>query len=408
MDLSAFRSLCTPSGQDALHVAEALSPREEDFLAHLQILERTFPREIARPALETAILRRKAERKFPQRAHSLYFTREALEQASSALISRYRARRFGGYEFLVDVGCSVGGDTLHLAEAAPTLGIDRDPLRLAMGRANLKALGLWGRVHLLNADATAPLPVGGLPPLTGVFFDPARRAAHRRFHSVRDYSPPLSTLFSWLPRVAGAGVKISPGVSLEELTPYDCEVEFISLKGELKEAALWFGACRTADRRATLLPGGDTLTADPSAEAAPPRLGEPGAFLCEPDPAVLRAGLVRTLARRLDAWQIDPTIAYLSSERPLSSPFLRCWPVEAWMPFQMKRLRAYLRERHVGRVTVKKRGSPLTPAEVQRALKCKGDRQRVLFFTRLNGRPIVVVTLPRITPRERAADAPGQ
>ncbi len=408
MDLTAFRSLCAPLGQDALRAAEALAPREKDFLAHLQVLERIFPREVARPALETAILRCKAERKFPQRAHSLYFTREALEQASSAVISRYRARRFAGYAFLVDAGCSVGGDTLHLAEAAPTLGIDRDPLRLAMGQANLKALNLWGRARLLHADISLPLPLGSFPPLTGIFFDPARRASRRRLHSVRAYAPPLSTLLSWLPRVAGAGAKISPGVSLDELAPYDCEVEFISLKGELKEAALWFGACRTADRRATLLPGGATLTADPAAEAAPPRLGEPGAFLCEPDPAVLRAGLVRTLARRVDARQIDPAIAYLSCEHPVSSPFLRCWLVEAWMPFQMKRLRAYLRARRVGRVTVKKRGSPLTPEAVQRALKCKGDRRRVLFFTRMNGRPIVIVALPQTTSCERAADAPGQ
>ncbi len=395
-------------GQAALRAAEALSPREADFLACFQTLERTFPREMARAALETAILRRKAERKFPRRAHSLYFTREALEQASSAAVSRHRARRFAGYDLLVDVGCSAGGDTLHLAEIAPTLGVDRDPLRLAMGRANLKALGLWGRARLLNADASLPLPLGGLPQKTGVFFDPARRSAHRRLHSVRAYHPPLATVTSWLSLAAGAGVKISPGVALEELSAYDCEVEFISLKGELKEAALWFGECRSADRRATLLPGGDTLTADPAAEAAPPRLGQPDAFLCEPDPAVLRAGLVRTLAARVDARQLDPRIAYLACGHPVVSPFLRCWRVEAWMPFQMKRLRAYLRERGVGKVTVKKRGSPLTPEEVQRALKLKGDRRRVLFLTQLAGRPIVVVALPGITPRGTAAGAPGQ
>ncbi len=394
MDLRAFHALCTPLGQKALHAAEALSPREEDFLRHLQALERVFPRRVARPALETAILRRKAQRKFPRRADKLYFTREALEQASSAEVSRYRARRFAEYDFLVDVGCSVGGDTLHLAEIAPTLGIDRHPLRLEMGRANLKALRLGERAHLLRADAAAPLPLGNLPPRTGIFFDPARRSGQRRLHSVRAYQPPLSVVQNWLAQAAGAGVKVSPGVSLEELAPYDCEVEFISLRGALKEAVLWFGTCRSASRRATLLPAGATLTADPAAENAPPRLGEPEAFLCEPDPSILRAGLVRTLARSVDAWQLDPRIAYLSCERPAVSPFLRCWQVEAWMPFQMKRLRAYLRQRRVGKITVKKRGSPLTPHEVQRALKLKGERQRVLFFTQLRSRPIVIVALP--------------
>ncbi len=392
-----FRALLSPQGQAALQEALRLQPREADFLPHLQRLQRRWPAALARAALETAILRVAAQRKFPAEAAAMYFTREALEQASPAAVARHRAARMEGSRFLLDLGCSVGGDLIHLGRAAPALGIDRDLLRLEMARATLKALNLWGRVRLLRADLTAALPLGNLPPRCGAFFDPARRSGGRRAHSVWAYQPPLDVVRTWLPALEGLAVKVSPAVRLEELDGYECEVEFISLWGELKEACLWFGAYRRGARRATLLPAGAVLLPDAAAEAAPPRLSEPLACLYEPDPAVLRAGLVRTLAARLDAFQLDPDIAYLTAAGCRETPFARCWAVEAWMPFQLKRLRAYLRERRVGRVTVKKRGSPLQPQELQRALRLKGDRQRVLFLTHLRGRPIVVVAFPPLS-----------
>jgi hypothetical protein len=65
------------------------------------------------------------------------------------------------------------------------------------------------------------------------------------------------------------------------------------------------------------------------------------------------------------------------------------------MPFQLKRLRAYLRENNVGRVTVKKRGSPITPEELIQQLRLKeGEEERVLFLTQMQGKPIVIIALP--------------
>jgi hypothetical protein len=390
MNLSGFRALNSPAGQAALLAAEALEPKESDFLRHFTTLSRRLPADLARAALETAVLRRKAAAKFPFAAQ-MFFTAEALEQASSYEISSYRAGRFVPFQRLIDLGCSIGGDTLALAGAAPTLGIDIDPLRLALAQANLNALGLDGRTAFIQADLTSPLPLARLPGLA-IFFDPARRAGGRRIFSVRDYHPPLAMLHEWQELCSAAGVKISPGVSLAELAGYDAEVEFISLSGELKEAVLWFGPLKTARRRATLLPGGHTMV-DPGKEASLP-MSEPRAYLYEPDPAVLRAGLVAPLGVQLDAAQLDPDIAYLTAEKRQPTPFARVWAVEGWFPFGLKRLRAYLRQREVGLVTVKKRGSPLQPEELIRDLRLSGNQERVVFLTHLRGRPVVVVCFP--------------
>jgi hypothetical protein len=199
----------------------------------------------------------------------------------------------------------------------------------------------------------------------------------------------LSIIAEWLPAFPALGVKISPGVQLDELSGYDAEIEFISLEGELKEAVLWFGPLKTVLRRATLLPGPHTLVALPDAHHLP--IQEPQAYLYEPDPAVLRAGLVATVGAQMDAAQLDPDIAYLTSDQLRLTPFARAWAVEAWFPFQLKRLRAYLRERNVGKVTVKKRGSPLEPEALVARLRLSGEGERTVFLTHLRGKPIVVI-----------------
>jgi len=387
VNLGTFRNLLSPAGQEALQAASDLSPRELDFLRHFDVLHRCFPADLARAALEVAILRREAVRKFPF-AGELYFTRQSMEQASNWEIAVYRARRYQGFTRALDLGCSVGSDTMALSRVSPVVGIDRDPLRLAMACANRDAFGTANPTEFVQADLQTPLPC--TPSLTcAIFFDPARRADNRRAYSVHAYSPPLAMIQGWLPGVPALGAKISPGVNLEELSGYDAEVEFISLEGELKEAVLWFGPLRTTHRRATLLPGPHSLI---STFASPLPVQEPKAFLYEPDPAVLRAGLVAELGAQLNAAQLDADIAYLTADEKKPTPFAKAWAVEAWFPFQLKRLRAYLRQHKVGQLTVKKRGSPLEPETLIGDLRLSGEEERTIFLTHLRGKPIVVVS----------------
>jgi hypothetical protein len=161
----------------------------------------------------------------------------------------------------------------------------------------------------------------------------------------------------------------------------------------LKEAPLWFGSLKTTTRRATVLPGPHSLSAE--RQPALP-LSEPRAYLYEPDPAVLRAGLVAALGAQLQAAQLDPDIAYLTAGELHPTPFARAWAVVDWFPFGLKRLRAYLREHGIGRVTVKKRGSPIQPEALIRDLRLSGEHERVVFLTHLHGRPVVVICQPSL------------
>ena len=362
---------------------------------HLQIaswLRQKLPKTQAQAVLETSVLRQHATAKF-SRAGEMYFVRAALEQASPELVAQHRARRFAalGYTQIADLGCGIGGDALALAAHAEVTGVEWDPVRLAMAQENVRAYGFGSQFHPLQADLLSLTP---LAQMDALFFDPARRDERgRRFFSLADYQPPLSLVDEWRKVVADTAVKISPGVDYAEL-PTDAEVEFISLDGEMKEAVLWYGRFHSGvARRATLLPNGHTLTtADLPTEPIPSTA--PKAYLYEPDAAVIRAHLVQALASQLGANQIDDEIAYLTGETAVATPYARCFAVEDYFPFQLKNLRHYLRERQVGSVTIKKRGSPLEPDKLQRQLRLSGPKEnhRILFLTHVLGEPSVIVS----------------
>ena len=348
----------------------------------IEKLRRELPPEQAGAALEMARLRRQAAAKFGAAASRLWFTRAALEQASDPLARQYRAS-FAAGRSVVDAGCGIGTDTLAFAGVgAAALGLDIDPVRVALARLNAAALGLDARFEVGDVRE-------GLPPADFVFFDPGRRDAQgRRLRQVEAYQPPLSVVRSW--RHACIAAKLSPGVAVEQVAGYGGGLEFISVHGDLKEAVLWLGVGFTG-RRATLLTAGGAHHWEPVGPEPALSLAAPRAWLIEPDPSLLRAGLVRWAAAACGGAQLDADIAYFTTDVRPVSPWLRVWPVLDWMPYQLKRLRAYLRERRVGRVTVKKRGSPITPETLVAGLKLQGDEARTLVLTRCQGRPIVII-----------------
>lgn len=389
LSLETLDALLTPRGQEALAAASALPATDATLLGDIEVLRASYGAELGAAALETIRLRRRARAKF-SRADRMFWTREALEQASGEAVARHRAKRFVGMAAVWDICCSAGGDTIGLlGSGASVTGLDLDPLRLRMAQLNCEAYGVAGAARWQHGDAAAWRPPRG----AAVFFDPARRQTRRgtsaRVFRPREYAPPLDVIDGWLGDLEGLAVKIAPGADYESL-PYDCEVELVSVGGDVKEACLWFGRLRRYSRSATvLLPdGAHTLHGGPL-DAPPPV--EPLGWLYEPDGAVIRAQLVADLAHQLGASLIDSTIAYLTADRVHKTPFARAWRIVETMPFNLKRLRSRLHEMDVGRVIVKKRGSPIDPQELERRLRLEGQRELTVFVTRVLGKPSVIL-----------------
>ena len=305
MDLDAFRWLLTDDGQALLARAEELDPA--DPLRAQTALRRHAGAEHAAAALTQAGLRRRAVAKFGDLAARLYFTPDGLEQATRLAVARHRAARLRAFDALslVDLGCGIGGDLLAAAETGiVSVGVDLDPVRVAVAGANLAALGLDGVVSVVDATTidTSPFDVA--------YADPARRSARGRSFDVDDWTPPWSFVESLLAR--DSCVKVAPGIP-HDLVPEGVEAEWVSDHGEVKEAALWSGRLATTRRRATVIGDGGLATLtdedDPGAGVRPV-----GRYLYEPDGAVIRAGLVTAVAAACDGGLLDEHIAYVTTD----------------------------------------------------------------------------------------------
>jgi hypothetical protein len=191
---------------------------------------------------------------------------------------------------------------------------------------------------------------------------------------------------------------MAPGIP-HDVVPFGVEAEWVSFGGELKEAVLWSGELATPQvrTRATLLPGGDTLT---DADDTPAEVIAPGRFLYEPDPAVVRAHLVGAVARLVGGGLLDATTAYVTSDTKVRTPFARAFEITDVMPFSFKRLRQTLRERGVGAVTIMKRGSAVNVEQLRRELQLKGRKHAVVVLALVDGRRDMLIAQP-VSRRER-------
>jgi hypothetical protein len=356
-------------------------------------LRAQYPAELVAAALTLTDLRHQAADKFTHAAE-MFFTRPGLEQATSEPIARHRAARYRAATRIADLCCGIGGDLIALAEQAPTLAVDRDPLHLRMAALNAIVYGLGDRVDTVEADVRDVDLTG----IDAVFVDPARRTPDRRLGRDRS-EPTLARCLALTQRVPAVGIKAAPGLDLA-LVPPAWEVEFVAVGRNLKEAALYSPALATAPRRATVLPSGDSLV---PILGDPVPLGSPAGYLLDPNPAVTRAGLVEDLARQLDAWKLDDQIAFLATDRLVQTPFARTLRVVDSLPWHQKRLAARLRELEIGAVDIRRRGLPGDVEAIRRALKLRGSRRATLAMTRLQGRPwclICVDDLSAGAPRE--------
>ncbi|MGH3886207.1 MAG: class I SAM-dependent methyltransferase [Pseudonocardiaceae bacterium] len=308
----------------------------------------------------------------------MLFTRPGLEQVSAELVSRYRAPRFAGLGRLADLCTGIGGDLISIASQGETLAVDLDEVHLRMAVLNAQVYGVDAGVRAVRADVWSVDFAG----IGGVFVDPARRSGGRRLRTGQS-EPPLGWCLGLARVVPAVGIKLAPGLARDAVPP-GWELEFLVGGRDLKEAVAWSPALATAARRATILPGGHTLT---PGDGVPVAVCPPGEFLLDPNPAVTRAGLVEELARTTGCWKIDDQIAFLSADQLVHTPFARTLRVIESAPWKEKQLGARLCALDIGAVDIRRRGLAGDVAELHRRLKLRGTRRATLVMTRMLDQP---------------------
>lgn len=406
MDAASLTKLLSPEGWALLNALPPYDEKKAMVLATRLRSEGIDP-DLAAAALTQSRLRAKARSKLGSFADGMLFTTDGVEQATRLIVAALHARRYlaAGVTKVADLTSGIGADSLAFAGVGlQVLATDVDELTAALATVNLRA---FPEAEVRHTDGLSlDLAAEGVD---GIYADPARRTrGGRRIFDPAAYAPPLDAVWALREKFPALGIKVGPGIPHHGL-PADAETQWVSVDGDVVEAGLWFGplAPDGPGRSAHVLrtdgterTRSRTLHAGPDDAELVPAVGAVGAYLYEPDGAVVRAGLVAHAAAELGGRLVDRTIAYVTTDSPAPAPpsgtaaIATGYRVLDVMGFNLKKLKSYLRERDVGRLTVKKRGTAVTPEQLRAQLSLKGDAAATLVLTRVAGRQHVLVVEP--------------
>lgn len=375
------------TSDDAAPLLRELLASNEAGLALANRLRKTLSANRARLALLQVSLRRKARAKFT-RADELFFERTALEQSTDEWIARHKAARFGSGR-VADLCCGIGGDAMQLAAERDLVGVELDPTKALFAEANLRAVGV-ARLEIRQEDATT----SDLSEFAAWHLDPDRRAHGRRVTALADLLPALEVIEALVAQNPHAALKLAPATDPPPRWEREMELEWISRDGECRQLVAWSGdLAREPGRRVAT-----SLAADGSSSCS--LVGQPhqpvsvaplGAFLYEPDPAVLAARLTGEIAARHGLSAVAAGSVYLTSDRHCSDPLLSAFEVGEALPMDRKRLKSALRARGIGRLEIKKRGVDIDPEALRRELDPRGENAATLIVTRVAGRATAIL-----------------
>lgn len=346
-------------------------------------------------------LRRRARTKFGEFAQRMLLTDDGLAQATRLEVAAHHAERFraAGCTQVADLGCGIGADAMAFASLGfELLAVEADEVTAALATHNLSP---FANVRVEQARAE-DLDLTGFD---GVYLDPARRTKREgatesgdsiRLNGPAQWQPSLDFAFGLANGERAVGVKLGPALA-HDLIPDAAEAQWVSVGGELVECGLWFGpAARPGIRRSALL-----ITAQATNEITSPRgiddadadapVGELGAWLHEPDPALIRGRFIGQLAAMIDGRMISPGIAWITTDDEAATPFAKSFRVVESFKLDVTTLKRELQRREIGTLEIKVRGVDIDPQEFRRKLQLRGDVKATLICTRLAERRVAIL-----------------
>jgi hypothetical protein len=349
-----------------------------------QLRER-FDHELVRAALSVHEARTRAAMLLPK-AEELWLTRVGLEQSTAWDVAIHKAQRYRGVSRVFDLCSGIGVDASRIAALADVTAVDCALSMCVRTAWNAEVWGTSSRLQTQCLDVRGSNWAGQI-----VHVDPDRRTvSDRPTKRLEQYQPDLNWMQQLTRTASGGGIKIGPASNFLQKFP-GCEIELISLHGECREATVWFGSLAgESSFRATTLPAGETITADPlSAWTNTTPLV--GAFLLDPDPAIVRSGLLDVLAEQHQLLRLDSEEEYLTCERSPETAFVSTFQVEAVLPNSLKELKRYLRPHPSTHYEIKCRRISTEADVVRRQLPRGDETPRVIIFAKVAGHCAIVI-----------------
>ncbi len=348
-------------------------------------------------------LLQKALRKFP-RASLMHYTESAMAQSTSLEVAKYRTwkvvSKLEKIQHSIDLCGGIGGDTIAAGLRWKVSVIEKDQEIFDMLEHNLEIYNVQDKVTRILGDIYDLLKQPEFQKLVKqanyIFFDPSRRMDGNRTVKIEEYAPPLSLIEQVLPLNQNICVKIAPGVDILHV-PFPCDIEVVSFKGEVKEVMLWFGNLMNNELHryiiATKLPEKITVTKEIEKynESQPDLVSSLGKYLYEPDPAAIKAHVINEIANELKLNTLHPQIAYLTGDKYIANPWLKCYQVIDSCPIDFPRIKKLLEKHDINRIDCKARGLTLDLHDIQKQLKSPGKNIGLVIFTWVNNQKTAII-----------------
>ena len=333
-NIAGLNYLQTPPGKALTEaVSHRLAQQRTITVADVSLWRRQHPEYSVPCAIAVSQCRLKGADKFPGQSNELWAVPEALQQATSARVAAYKARRIADLaqpKIILDLCCGIGGDMLALSHVAPVLAMDISSVRAWMAHHNAMVFPAKYPVIVVQGDLqNFPVHL-----TSGIFvhIDPARRSGGKRNYDFAAMHPATRVLFGVLEKASSGVIKLSPAVDFSTLPTG--HLELISEQGTVVQALLWTGSVSTKlgenKRTATVIDRTTTWSiCDSGTDIAGPELHahRPEKWLYEIDGAVTRAGLAVALAKELKLRWLSPDGGYMTGPQCLEHPALTAFEV---------------------------------------------------------------------------------
>lgn len=346
--------------------------------------------------------RQMAARKIPswQSVQGLYYPRHlSMEQCSSEATASYKASLLQGDTF-VDLTGGFGIDCAFIARHFREVAyVERQEELCDLARHNFPLLGL-AHVRIHHQDGVAYLKQ--MEPVDCVFLDPARRDEHGgKTVAISDCEPDVVALEACLvEKAAKVMVKLSPMLDLSQALKQlhtVSEVHIVAVGNECKELLLLL---QKEPSSSQLLihcehvgTGGehqhDVFSLEEEKSAPCTMADGVGAYLYEPNAAVLKAGAFRSVATAYQVKKLHINSHLYTSETLVADFPGRCFRVTGTTGFGKKEMKAFLAGMDKANLAI--RNFPMSVAELRKRLKLKEGGENYLFATTLNdGRKVLI------------------
>jgi len=361
-------------------IIEECLPLLKDPLKLSAKLSKKFNQQERRALIHYLEILPKIRKKFCLQNVDLICDRLAFEQATAKDISEYKAKMWQSGAKIADLCCGMGGDSFWLPSGIVASGVDIAPERVLMFNENMERLKQPHRAILQNA----------LEVKSGDFFciDPARR---------ENLNPSFESVLELSKKFRGGMVKLPPAYPEDEL-PKETDILYLGDTKDCRECLMLTGVFGKGIIRAVAICEGETFEwqcEKNELQNINSDIRKLGNFILEPVPVLVRSHLFLSEAKKCGFWQIDSTLAYLSCEElPHKHKGFAAYKVIDQSSLSTNNVKSMLRKHGIGKITLKKRGVEVVPeAEIHR-LSPKGEKEGILFYTRILGEKRAILAMP--------------